>query len=203
MEIDLTLANFFGADTIDFKLIDPSQYAHMIIDVQKDFCDSSIRGNKFTESIAQKIAKQKPILEEFGIQSMIVYTDGVGRGLNQAYGGLYRIPLNTGHDLLSPKSQESAFLTGNAEAILKTAGIKNLIVSGFNANSCVLETVKDGLSYGFNFMLLEDLIGVGKSAHDPIECTRFYLEHMQELGAETATSEVLIDFLTDATQHPS
>jgi len=65
-------------------------------------------------------------------------------------------------DIAVPKNDNSAFKGSDISKRLKEAGIKTILVSGFNTNSCVRRTVTDALDEGFNVWLLEDCVGNDK-----------------------------------------
>lgn len=212
MEKNKSLAEFFGTDKVDFKLIDPSQYVHMIIDVQRVYSkkrrNSFGRGNWHTDYVAGKIAKEKPLIENFGIRSMIVFQDGMHRGHLLAGDGLYKIKYNPNKNLLAPKQAThtfSGFKQNSIRGQLQSLRVKNIIISGFNAGACVKAIVEDALSEQFNALLLNDCIG--QDTYDDSlnarESRNKSLQEMRDLGAYSATSKELRNFLSETTQQLS
>lgn len=197
MENHKSLAQFFGTDHVDFERVDPSRYVHMIIDVQAIYCKRNALGSRHTEYVAGKIARIKPLAEEFGIRSMIVYVDVKDGGIDKAGGGLYKIKFNPDTDIPCRKRGTSAFAKGNAEELLNDMDVRHLIVSGFNANACVFETVRHALAKEFNVLLLSDCLGQGtyhqsKAARDSVKKS---IGGLCDLGALVTQSKNLFEFL--------
>lgn len=197
-----SLAEFFGLDRVDFKLIDPSTFAHVIIDVQREFCDPEYgnQGSNHTRDISQKIAEIKPHFTRAGVQTVIIYYAEYGREpLDHSRGGLYLVKKDP-NDLQLVKATDSAFADDEIADILKARNIKNLLVSGFNAGACVYTSVRDGLSKGFRIALLEDCIG--QNGHNGQYKVSDYIENMTELGVCKMTADQALTSLS-ALQGPA
>ncbi len=188
------LARYFGVDTVDFRLIDPSTFAHVVIDVQRKFCAPDMaHGNYHTHRVAGKIASALPAFRAAGIRTVIVYGDNFNDGYDNALGGPYRIEADPTRDILVPKRLNSAFTGGNLDNVLKALGVKNLFVSGFNAKFCVRETVEDALSLHYRVALVAGLIG-----QDKRECPSVIprnIDYMVRLGACRTTTADALRFL--------
>lgn len=196
------LAEFLGVDTVDFKLVSPASCAHVIIDVQKEFCDPfhGMRGTFRTHRKASKIARIKPAFARAGVRTVVVYFGEEHEGLEEACGGFHKITIDE-NDILVKKNRDSAFEGSNIEEILKQHGIDTLFISGFNARACVRSTVLDGLQRHFNIALMADCIGQDKLYipmfpmwHEERVCIR----EMVEAGACETTSETVLGLLQPA-----
>lgn len=69
----------------------------------------------------------------------------------------YKIKPQKG-DIRITKNTYSAFSVSKLKNELKKKNIKHLVVSGIFADGCVLATVVDGFTRGYNFVILKDLI---------------------------------------------
>lgn len=67
------------------------------------------------------------------------------------------------NDLVITKGTYDAFANTELEKILKEKGIQYLVVAGIFTEGCVLSTICNGFSAGFNFVILEDLIETADS----------------------------------------
>ena len=157
-----SLAKHFGTDKVDFRLVPPSEFVHCIIDVQREFCDpehSAQRGTNETVRVAEHIANVAPEFRQAHIPTYMVYfARNRAESPDEACGGLFKVTMDDG-DTPVAKNENSAFEGSDISDKLKKDGIKTLLVSGFNTNACVKETVMDALSEGFNVWLLEDCLG--------------------------------------------
>jgi len=58
-----TLAKFFDVKRAAFRLIKPSEFAHVIIDAQRAYCDPTHkyrRGNTHTQNVAARLWQELP-----------------------------------------------------------------------------------------------------------------------------------------------
>lgn len=195
-----TLADYFGTAKIDFKLINPADYAHVVIDVQKQFCDPLYgrRGTIHTEEISRKIAHSMPLFRQFGIQTLVIYMGRPQDHIRVAAGGFHNIK-TIKSDLVFKKEEKSPFSSPDFLPLLHDHGIKNMLVSGFNAGACVFDTVVDSLEQGFNVAVMKDLVGQDENRDDLIPV---YLEQMQRrFGAYMTSSKEAYEFLGALTPH--
>lgn len=192
-----SLSEFFGVDKIEFSLQDPASFAHVIIDVQKMFCDPAFSHGQHMGKVAAKIASIKQKFSAAGANTIIVYYNDLGKTYEKAMGGPYLIE-NKPADILIRKDCDSAFLGSDIETILKERGIPNLFISGFNAGYCVKSTVLDGLARNFKIALLRDCIG--QSGHflpqDMQKCVTDHVNDMKIAGAYNTTSRQAVSFLS-------
>jgi len=195
-----TLAEFFGVDEVDFgpninEEIKKST-AHVIIDVQREFCDPAHqrnRGNKETDRISGVIADSiAPKFRKAGMPTYIIFfTDNIDSpNIDKDSGGFYKIKPQDGDELVA-KDTDSAFHSGNFKQMLEERGIKNLIVSGFNANSCVKRTVYSAREEGINVCVLED--GVGNDNCNKLDTLSETFEMMKNQGIVIADSDAVLN----------
>ena len=157
-----SLASFFGKEKLDFKLIEPHEYAHLVIDVQRQFCDPSysVSGTKTTDNIARGIARLTPLFREAGIPTYMIYKQRWSEPSEQAWGGFHRVKPAKG-DVVFGKHMHSAFEYTDLGDQLRARGIKTLLVSGFDIECCINASVQDALREDFNVWVLKDCIGNG------------------------------------------
>ena len=182
-----TLAEFFGVDKVGFNQIDLSEFAHVVIDVQGNYCDPKNRenrGTKHTKQRAKKIAHVMPAFRKTGMQTVIVYFDDSDQGFDNAKGGPYKIKRKK-NDILVPKWCNSAFQGSNIHATLQEKDISKLLISGFNGRACVRYTVLDALKKKYQVALLKDCIGDDQYLHNE---TSDEIKQMAIKGAIRTTS---------------
>lgn len=190
-----SLAKFWGVEKVNFQKPDPNNfwgaplqnYAHVIIDVQAEFCDphhTSKRGTQHTASKANRIATLTPHFRQTGIKTILVYYDDKNEGIDTACGGLFKLQQDE-NDILIPKVRNCAFKSSHIHKTLKINHITHLIVSGFNASACVKETVNSGLKNDFNIAVMRDCVGNGKGRR---YLTPFTLRKLSNSGAHIIKS---------------
>lgn len=179
-----SLKEFFGLEKIDFRVVQPQEFAHCIIDVQREFCDPgySCRASEETARISGHIADVADSFRKAGIPTFLVYfSEDFSEGAyKNACGGFYKIEPREG-DILVPKDDESAFFGSNISKLLKERNLKTLLISGFNIRACVHATVEDALKEKYGVWLLEDCIGDdawGRKSKVP-----GHIESMKKAGA--------------------
>lgn len=181
-----SLATFFGIKKVNFWEVPLSQYAHVIIDVQKSFCSKgpgtriwTFPATDHTEQVAGHIAKMAPAFRQAGIHTFIVYLDDNNQGISEAKGGLHKLTIEES-DIIVPKNEQSAFQGSSIHKSLKEKRISHLLISGFNARACVHDTVIDAIEHKYQVSLLEDCIGEDWGQHDDIPQ---HIKRMTDRGA--------------------
>lgn len=180
-----SLAKFFGRKKLEFRLVEPSRYAHLVVDVQRNFCDplAGKRGTRETDAVASEISRITPVFRNAGMPTYLIFCQKWSEPADKAFGGFHKIqPAPT--DILFGKISESAFEYSDLAETLKKAGTKTLIVSGFNTSACVNATVQGGLSEDFDVWVLKDCIANGKNFPKPEP----FLDLMRDRGAQLMTS---------------
>jgi len=183
----LSLMDSFGRVSKPFHMTQPERYAHLVVDVQRHFCDprTSEHGTRQTDAVAREIARVTPIFREAGMKTYMVYFQKWSEPPEKAFGGFHRVQ-PAASDVLLGKITPSAFEYNDLAERLRNAGIDTLLVSGFQLNNCVNATVQSALREDFKVWALSDCIGNG------IPCTEdpaIYWRLMREHGAEIITTK--------------
>lgn len=187
-----SLKEFWGRKQVDWKVISESGFAHCIIDVQKEFCDpKESRGSAETEKVATRIANVAPLFRQAMIPTFVVYFSfDKETPISKAMGGLFKLKMESG-DVPVAKDDNSAFKGSDIKELLKWSKVNTLLVSGFNLNACVRQTVIDALSEGFNVWVLEDCVG-NDSFNEKSQAER-YITMMKEAGAQFKNHKFALD----------
>ncbi|HEY7166263.1 MAG TPA: cysteine hydrolase [Candidatus Binatia bacterium] len=164
--------------------VDPGVAALLVIDMQNDFCHpqgvSGQRGRdlQMTMDMAPRLGKFISVCRRQAVPVIFVqtihypWTDSPSwvRRLDkdcgesvcrpgtwgaEFYGGLR--PVNG--EIVITKHRYSAFLGTDLELILRSKGIRTLLISGVGTNVCVESTLRDGYMRDFHIVLLEDCVG--------------------------------------------
>jgi nicotinamidase-related amidase len=144
--------------------------AHVIVDVQRAFCDPEYdwRGTKETVATAKHISRIAAAFRKHNIPTYIVYMTH-GDPAEIACGGFHEFQPEPS-DILMPKKTISAFESGPLRNELlynknchQNAGyerhIDTILLSGFNASACVRETAIDARAYDFDTYVMKDCVG--------------------------------------------
>ena len=67
-------------------------------------------------------------------------------------------------DIVITKHRYSAFLGTDLDMILRSRGIRSLLISGVGTNVCVESTLRDGYMRDYYIVLLEDCVGATNQA---------------------------------------
>jgi ureidoacrylate peracid hydrolase len=164
--------------------VDPRVAALLIIDMQNDFCHpqgvSGKRGRQLTMTV-----EMAPRLEAFinacravGIPAIFVqtihhpWTDSPSwvRRLEKDSGDSVCRPGTWGAEFyggLQPREEEtvitkhrySAFFGTNLDLILRSRGVRSLLIAGVGSNVCVESTLRDGYMHDYYIVMLEDCVG--------------------------------------------
>ncbi len=189
-----SLAEFFGVDKVDFKLMNPQdalrRTAHLVIDVQTVFVHHRRRGNEITEHVADRIAELTPTFKDAGVKPYWIY---YGRSRlwprRLDLPGFYKV--NPDNDPVVRKHHDSAFKGSDIHQILQRDGVQNLLVSGFNTSACVRKTVLSALKMKYNVCVLEDMTENGPA---PV-CAAYTLRELEKKGATVADSARVLDYI--------
>ncbi|MDD5639183.1 MAG: cysteine hydrolase family protein [Candidatus Pacebacteria bacterium] len=96
----------------------------------------------------------KNIIELYDNEPKSVYYSDDKTGFSERFFGIE--PLKD--DIVITKNAYSAFANPELEKILKEKGIQYIVIIGVFTDGCVLTTICDGFTKGFNFVILKDLI---------------------------------------------
>jgi ureidoacrylate peracid hydrolase len=164
--------------TLD-QLIDPRTSAIIVIDMQNDFCDPKGACANFGADVTS-IQKMIPQMQSFfggarDLGARLIFVQCIHESETDSdvwlfrHGGVPR-PLcrkgTWGADFCGVAPQEaepiiikhrySAFIGTRLETVLKTLGIKTLIMTGVGSNVCVESTARDGFMLDYNIVFLSD-----------------------------------------------
>lgn len=203
-----TLADFFGVDEVTFKNTNPKDIiastAHLIIDVQRFYADPNYLpdpenpdafkgGDEYTEEKTDNIVGLIPKFRDAGLQIYHVYSRKNSKDTpEESYGGWYKVQPDPETDEILKKTQSSAFKYTDLTKTLHDNGVKNLIVSGFNTNTCIYESVMDALSREFNVCIAYDTVDNGAGWHGTDQTE---IREMKEAGAVISDSDKILEVL--------
>lgn len=167
--------------------------AVLLIDVQKEFCDkNSLRGNEDTERMSAYIAQRIP---EFRQEGLTIYAIGVESEYIPDDQQEFHNYVPAQDDVKIRKPVTSAFHedADDLETMLKDANHQNLLVMGFNTNSCVKLTAMDAQKLGFNTWLVVDC--TGNDAMSGEGKTKQHVSKMVQGGTNLVSSEQALDHI--------
>ncbi|MEM8833088.1 MAG: isochorismatase family protein [Pseudomonadota bacterium] len=173
----------------DLQIEDLSQWAHVIIDVQKRFASAAEQGEE-AEEVARNIATVKEALNKLKVATYVVYFKQFNFDHTKSKGGLYAIKLNDG-DVIVPKTGDSMIKGSDIATLLRAAGHSSLLISGFNRGYCVRESVTDSVREDFNVFVMRDCIGHMKHQEQKYSHKHAY-DQMREAGAVITSSQDVI-----------
>ena len=163
---------------------DPKVAALLVIDMQNDFCHpqgiSGKRGRQLTMSI-----EMAPRLEAFIKQCRhacmpVIFVKTIHYPWTDSPSWVRRLDKDSGDSVCRPgtwgaefyagiqpeegeivitKHRYSAFLGTDLDLILRSSGIRSLLISGVGTNVCVESTLRDGYMRDYYIVLLEDCVG--------------------------------------------
>jgi ureidoacrylate peracid hydrolase len=164
--------------TLD-QLADLRSSAIIVIDMQNDFCDPKGAGANYGADVTT-IQDMIPRMQRFfagarslGAQLIFVQCihetstdsdawlfrhDGVPRPhcRKDTWGADFCGVAPQGTEPVVIKHRYSAFIGTRFESVLKTLGIKTLIMTGVGTNVCVESTARDGFMLDYNIIFLSD-----------------------------------------------
>jgi ureidoacrylate peracid hydrolase len=164
--------------TLD-ELVDLRSSAIVVIDMQNDFCDPNGCGAKYGADVST-IQDMIPRMQRFfagaralGVQLIFVHcihepsTDsdtwlfrhsGIPRPhcRKGTWGADFCGVAPQGTEPSVIKHRFSAFIGTRFESVLKTLGVRTLIMTGVGTNVCVESTARDGFMLDYNIVFLSD-----------------------------------------------
>lgn len=96
-------------------------------------------------------------------------------------------------EVVIDKPGKGAFMGTDLDVILRTRGIRNLIVTGVTTDCCVQSTLRDANDRGYECLLLEDCCGAAEHANHLAQVEMFKL--MNGLWGSIAASHDVINTL--------
>ena len=193
--------------------IDPRHTALVVVDVQNDFCadhghfsemghDLSMIQSmvpRLNALIAGARAEKVPVVFVRCVYDAI-YTSGpwveksssrrpAGKGLclSDTWGAEFFMVSPKPGDLIITKHRFSAFVGTNLDLVLRSVGVKTLLVTGVATNVCVESTLRDGYQLDYYIVVPEDCTaGISPGLHNgTLQNIRTYF------GAVSSSEEIL------------
>jgi ureidoacrylate peracid hydrolase len=164
--------------TLD-KLVDLRTSAIIVIDMQNDFCDPNGSSAKYGAGVST-IQDMIPRMQRFfagarALAARLIFVQCIHEPSTDSdtwlfrHGGIPRAHCRKGtwgadYCGVAPQGTEpvvikhhfSAFIGTRFESVLKTLGIKTLIMTGVGTNVCVESTARDGFMLDYNIVFLSD-----------------------------------------------
>ncbi|WP_018930535.1 cysteine hydrolase family protein [Gracilibacillus lacisalsi] len=194
----------------------PEETALIVVDVQNDFCHeegSLAQKGANLEMVSSMITPLEKVIEQARKAEVTVIfiqtihedsTDSktwMKRFKNKekpdvcrkgTWGSeFYRIEPHA-EDIVVIKHRYSAFINTRLESVLRTKGIKSLLVTGISTNVCVESTARDGFMLDYQVVLLEDCCAsFSKEAH---EMTIINID--EYFGDVTTSDQILNKWMT-------
>ncbi|MGN8648188.1 cysteine hydrolase family protein [Gracilibacillus sp. HCP3S3_G5_1] len=194
----------------------PEETALIIVDVQNDFCHeegSLAQKGANLEMVSSMITPLKKVIEQArkaGVTVIFIQTihedstdskTWINRFKNKekpdvcrkgTWGSeFYRIKPHA-EDIVVIKHRYSAFINTRLESVLRTKGIKSLLMTGISTNVCVESTARDGFMLDYQVVLLEDCCAsFSKEAH---EMTIINID--EYFGDVTTSDQILNKWMT-------
>ena len=182
-----------------------SSFAHIIVDVQKEFCDPDCiesLGNADTDRTANNIIAFNSALQKFDIPTFWVYYDVENEGPDKACGGFYKVAPD--QDSLIRKASTNAFFGTGLYTKLKSQGINNVIVSGFNLTACVRDTLLGARLYELNSWLVADCTANDENCHEP-KSDDWYgrISGLEKSGVTITSAKHVLDAMARKSHSPA
>ncbi|KAG0532749.1 hypothetical protein BDA96_04G133600 [Sorghum bicolor] len=184
-----------------------SETAMLVIDMQKDFVDPAMRSPMLVaggEAVVPAVAEAVAVARERGIFLVWVVRehDPSGRdvelfrrqhysgGKGPTVKGLKGAELADGlvikeGEYKLVKTRFSAFFATHLDSVLKTAGIKNLVIVGVQTPNCIRQTVFDAVALDYEKVTV--LIDATAAARPEIHLSN--IRDMKNIGVDTPTVE--------------
>ena len=179
---------FFAQDnlaqtTIRYE-VTPAHAALVVIDVQREFCDPlRRRGTRKTDEVSKKIGTLLPAFRAASLPVYMVYSAQQEQRRKSI--DFYNVK-TAKSDTIVRKQTDSAFQSGTFKTQMFNSSNTHLLVCGFNASACVMQSVLDGIRRGYSVDVISDLTG-----NDRLNCENVgaALERMKAKGARIVHSD--------------
>ncbi len=193
--------------------VDPAHTALVVVDVQNDFCADggylSDLGNdmsmiqrmvpRLNSFIARARETRVPVVFIRCIYDSVYFSgpwadkrsalnaSGKGLCLSDTWGAEFYLVSPEPEEVIVTKHRFSAFVGTNLDLILRSMGIKTLLISGVATNVCVESTARDGYQLDYYVVFLEDC-----AANMNLELHNATLENVNRyFGVVSSSAEVL------------
>lgn len=193
------------------ELVDLHTSAIIVIDMQNDFCDPNGAGSRYGADVTT-IQDMIPRMQRFfsgarAIGAQLIFVQCIHEPSTDSETWLFRhdgVPRphcrkgTWGADFcgVAPQGAEpvvikhrySAFIGTRFESVLKTLGIRTLIMTGVGTNVCVESTARDGFMLDYNVVFLSDCTATASpgGAHEAT------LQNMRNFFGTVATSDEVL-----------
>ncbi|KAB8126985.1 cysteine hydrolase [Gracilibacillus oryzae] len=190
----------------------PEETALIVVDVQNDFCheDGSLaKTGANLEMVSSMMPPLKNVIEhakEAGVSVIYIQTiheestdskTWTNRFRNKekpavcrkgSWGSEFYEINPQADDIVVIKHRYSAFINTRLESVLKTKGIKSLLMTGISTNVCVESTARDGFMLDYQIVLLEDCCAsFSRKAHE------MTLINIRDFFGNVATSDEIFN----------
>ncbi len=179
--VDIQFDYFCKGGIIDLMGFD-YKANEVILKPLKDFISKSRRFLKkiiFTKQTMYPYLRSPVLIEHYTRAKMI-------RPFNPQMEDFYQISPEA-EDIILPKFKYSAFIGTPLDAILRSNGIKTLIITGVATNVCVESTARDGFMMDYHIVLPSDLTA-GVSA----QAKQMALNNINTFFGEVVESEYIL-----------
>lgn len=175
---------------MDKFLLTPQNTALLVIDIQERLF------NVMEENLKPTLIKNNAILIKTAktFSMPIVVSEQYPKGLGPTIPEMKEILCETP---LIEKTHFSCWREEPVQAAIKTANKKNIIVTGIETHVCVLQTVLDLLSNGYNPVVASDAV-LSRNASDRIEA----IKAMRDAGAVIYPTETIAFMLLEKAGTP-
>jgi ureidoacrylate peracid hydrolase len=195
--------------TLD-QLVDLRTSAIIVIDMQNDYCDPKGASANYGADVTT-IQDMIPRMQRFfagarGLGAQLIFVQTIHEPSTDSDSWLFRhdgVPrphcrkgtwgidfwgvAPQGSEPVVTKHRYSAFIGTRFETVLKTLGIKTLIMTGVGTNVCVESTARDGFMLDYNIVFLSDCTATGiAGAHEAT------LQNMRNHFGTVATSDEVL-----------
>ncbi|MFC1969554.1 cysteine hydrolase family protein [Chloroflexota bacterium] len=172
-------------ETLEEK-VDPRHAALVVIDMQNDFCHSegfmAKRGRDMSscQNVVPKLSNLLTHAHQIGVSIIFVrminndwtQSEAILEWRKRVFGDTSVMPVRDGtwgaefyqlsplpSDNIITKHRYSAFINTSLELILRSRGIRTLILSGVMTNVCVESTAREGFMRDYYIVFLKDCTG--------------------------------------------
>jgi nicotinamidase-related amidase len=168
------------------EIVSPSHTAILIVDPQNDFLHP--RGLAAQEGIDVNLLRRPvPALRELLAQAREVSAQVVYLQYTQHPDGRYLSDAAVSR--LVRKNRASGFIGTNLDLVLRTSGIRTLVIAGVTTSGCVMYTARDAMMHDYYVVVPTDCIGSQRQDwHDATVLVMDRLFHY--VGASTRLLQV-------------
>jgi nicotinamidase-related amidase len=170
------------------KMLNIKTSALVIIDVQEKLINATKNVNNY---VVQNMAKMSKVAEILNIPTIITeqYPKGLGNTSSE---------ISVSNADVIEKASFSALLEPDFAEEIQSLNKKQIIIGGIETHICVLQTVADLISEGYEVYVLKDCC----SSRNKMEYNTG-LELMKQYGAKISCLEIALFELLKTSKHPN